>query len=108
MMRLQEEHELGRYRVRFARFDRGRWQSYGPWMEAFITDRRFLVCPDRGTPMTILPRSIMRVWRVCLGKRDGGILLLRNGTLLYFYVDWSQGAKLVKDLQHMAGYAAAV
>lgn len=102
------EQQLGRYRVQFARFGRRGWECHGPWMCAFITDRRLIVLPDEEgdelAPMVVTPRKIQRVWRAALGKRDGGILQLRTGELLYFYVEWSQGAQLVRDLKQMLGF----
>lgn len=107
MVLQQGEQYLGRYKVRFARFGRGGWQSFGPWMRAMVTDRRLIVLPDEAQaerePMVIASRSIDRVWQACLGKRDGGIIQLHSGELLYFYVEWSEAARLVKDLKLMVG-----
>ena len=107
MILKQGEQQLGRYQVQFARFGRRGWQSHGPWMCALITNQRLIVLPDETVnsqkPMVITPRKIRRVWRAALGKRDGGIIELRDGELLYFYVEWSQGAQLVRDLKQMVG-----
>ena len=110
MILKQGEQQLGRYQVQFARFGRRGWQSHGPSVCAFITNRRLIVLPDETLtdqkPMVITPRKIRRVWRAALGKRDGGIIELRDGELLYFYVEWSQGAQLVRDLKQMIGFKA--
>ena len=102
------EHKIGEYRVRLARFEHGEWQPHGPWLATMVTDLRLvMMAEDRDqSPMTILPRSIARVWHACIGKRDGGIIMLKTGHLFYFYVDWSQGARLVNDLEYMMGEVA--
>lgn len=99
------EHKIGEYRVRLARYQQGRWQSSGPWLNLIISNMRLVMAAENGqqAPMTILPASIVRVWHACIGKRDGGILMLKTGHLFYFYVDWSQGARLVHDLEVMMG-----
>ena len=100
------EHQVGRYRVQFARFSEGGWQTQGPWMRVIITNRRLIVLPDEvrredPTPLVIPARDVVRVWSVGLGKRDGGVIELSSGDLLYFYVDWSQSARLVRDIRAM-------
>jgi hypothetical protein len=101
----QGEYQLGRYKVRYAKFSRLGWDNNGPWMRILVTNRRLIILPDdaRDSQATaIIPRSnVGRVWNVCLGKRDGVILALTNGQLLYFFIDWSQGAKLVTDIREM-------
>jgi hypothetical protein len=99
------EYQLGRYKARYARFSRLGWDDNGPWMRVLVTNRRVILLADDvrdSHAATIIGRSEMvRVWNVCLGKRDGVILALTSGQLLYFFVDWSQGAKLVSDIREM-------
>ncbi len=113
------EQQRGRYRVRFTRFSRGGWHTYGPWMRVLVTDQRLIILPDEvrqqeQAPLVIAAGDIAHVWSVGLRKRDGGVLELKNGTLLYFYVDWSQSGRLIQDIRAMirpavaaAGQAAA-
>lgn len=99
------EYQLGRYKARYAKFSGLGWDNNGPWMRILVTNRRLIVLADdvRDSHVTtaITRSEIGRVWNVCLGKRDGVILALTNGQLLYFFVDWSQGAKLVSDIREM-------
>ena len=101
----QGEYQLGRYKVRYAKFSGLGWGNHGPWMRILVTNRRLIILPDdvRDSQATaiIARNEIGRVWNVCLGKRDGVILALTNGQLLYFFIDWSQGAKLVNDIREM-------
>lgn len=98
----QGEYHLGRYRVRFARFTSLGWDTHGPWMRATVTNRRVIFFPDEATddttPLTLTPNSIARVWNVALGRRDGMIIALKSGQLMYLFVDWSQGARLSRDI----------
>lgn len=102
------EYPLGRYKIRFARFTSHGWEERGSWMRALVTNQRVVFVPDdqedtrtAQSPASIDRSEILRTWNVCLGKRDGAILALTNNQLLYLYIDWSQGAKLVRDIQEM-------
>jgi hypothetical protein len=101
----QGEYQLGRYKVCYARFFGAGWDNNGPWMRLIVTNRRLILFADdvrnSQTPAVIARSDIGRVWNVCLGKRDGVILALTNGQLLYFFIEWSQGAKLVSDIREM-------
>ncbi len=102
------EYPLGRYKVRFARFTTHGWEERSAWMRALVTNQRVVFMPDDSqdaraalSPTTIESHDIVRVWNVCLGKRDGAIVALSNGQLLYLFIEWSQGAKLVRDIHEM-------
>ncbi len=101
----QGEFQLGRYKVRYADFTKVGWNARGPWMRAIITNRRLILIPDDVhnpvEPCVINGKTILYVWHVCLGTRDGMILSLSNGQLIYLFVDWAQGPHLVKDLREM-------
>jgi hypothetical protein len=102
------EYPLGSYKIRFARFTPLGWEMRGSWMRAIVTNQRVVFMPDvlEDTQAAHSPTSIARMemrlaWNVCLGRRDGAILALQNGQLVYLYVEWSQGAKLVRDIHEM-------
>jgi hypothetical protein len=100
------ERSLGRYRVQHVKFERGGWQTDGPWLRLIVTDQRLVVLPDDPRqqdiePLVIWRHAIARAWSVGLGKRDGGVIALHSGDLLYFYVDWSQSARLIRDINSM-------
>jgi len=101
----QGEYQLGRYKARYAKFFGLGWDNNGPWMRVLVTNRRIILLADdvRDSQATaiISRKEIARIWSVCLGKRDGVILALSNGQLLYFFIDWSQGAKFVNDVREM-------
>lgn len=101
----QGEYQLGRYKARYAKFSGLGWDNNGPWMRVLVTNRRVILLADDARDAhatSVIGRSdIARVWNVCLGKRDGVIMALTNGQLLYLFVDWSQGAKLVSDIHEM-------
>jgi len=101
----QGEYQLGRYKARYAKFFGPGWDNNGPWMRFIVTNRRLILFADdfrdSQTTAVISRNDIGRVWNVCLGKRDGVILALTNGQLLYFFIEWSQGAKLVTDIREM-------
>ncbi|HLV37196.1 MAG TPA: hypothetical protein VKY59_18895 [Spirillospora sp.] len=105
------EQQLGRYKVRFTRFVGGRWRTRGPWLQLIVTNRRLIILPDEArdgrTPLVISAVDIARVWSIGLGRRDGGVIALRTGEPLYFYVDWSQSARLIRDIRRMMQPAAA-
>lgn len=99
------EFQLGRYKVRYAVFSSLGWAGRGPWMRAIVTNRRFILIPDdvhkEGNPLVISSNAIRRAWSICLGRRDGALVALSNGQLLYFLIDWGQGAHMVKDIRDM-------
>ncbi|MGQ9890149.1 MAG: hypothetical protein ACUVSX_16920 [Aggregatilineales bacterium] len=101
----QGEYRLGRYRVRFARFTSLGWDTQGPWMRAVVTNRRLVFTPEDAAspiaPLELTPSSIARIWNVCLGRRDGLIIALKTGQMLYLFIDWSQGAHLGRDLREL-------
>jgi hypothetical protein len=101
----QGEYRLGRYRVRFARFTSLGWDTQGPWMRAVVTNRRLVFTPEDAAsqiaPLELPPGSIARIWNVCLGRRDGLIIALKTGQMLYLFIDWSQGARLGRDLREL-------
>lgn len=101
----QGEYRLGRYRVRFARFTSLGWDTQGPWMRAIVTNRRLIFVPEDATsdvaPLEIAPGGIVRTWNVCLGRRDGLIIALKSGQMLYMFVDWGQGARLGRDMREL-------
>lgn len=108
-----DEKQLGRYKVRFTKFTAGHWHVYGPWMRVIVTSQRLIVLPDDvqredATPLVIPAENIARVWSIGLGRRDGGVIALRSGTLLYFYVEWSQSVRLMRDVGKMLKAAAPV
>lgn len=106
----QGEYPLGRYTVRYAYFTTLGWDARGPWMRALITNRRFILIPEEAQshiePCVIEGNSVTRAWNVSLGKRDGVIIGLKNGQLIYLFIDWGQGARLVKDVREMLTPAA--
>jgi hypothetical protein len=101
----QQERHVGRYKVQYVKFIEGQWRPYGPWMRVMVTDQRLIFIPDHAPQhakqMVIYPQMIGRVWSVCLGKRDGGVIALNSGQLLYFYVHWSESARLIRDINHL-------
>ena len=100
---MQSEKQLNRYKVQAVQFTNGEWRTHGPWMRLIVTDRRLVVFPDHAPQqakhLVIYPQMIARAWSVCLGKRDGTVIALKSGQLLYFYVHWSESVKLVRDIQ---------
>lgn len=102
------EYPLGRYKTRFAHFTLQGWEARGPWMRAIVTNQRLVFMPDDPTnpqaaasPAAMKHNDIVRAWNVCLGRRDGAIIALKSGKLLYLYIEWSQGSKLVRDISEM-------
>ena len=99
------EKQLGRYKVQYVKFIDGGWHPSGPWMRIIVTNQRLVLFPDhapqQAKKLAIYPEQIARVWSICLGKRDGGIIALKSGQFLYFYVHWSESSKLVHDINHM-------
>jgi hypothetical protein len=101
----QGEFQLGRYKVRYAHFTSLGWDGRGPWMRAIVTNWRVILIPDDASdpllPCVIAGKSISRVWHVSLGRRDGVILALGSGQLIYLFIDWAQGRRLVRDIREM-------
>jgi hypothetical protein len=101
----QLENQLGRYKVQHVKFIDGQWRPYGPWMRLIVTNQRVILFPDHAVQqakhLVLYPQMIARVWSICLGKRDGAIMALRSGELLYFYVHWSESTKLIRDIHLM-------
>ncbi len=101
----QGEYRLGRYRVRFARFTTLGWDTQGPWLRAEVTNRRVLFIPEDSSSgaaaFELAPGGIARTWNVALGRRDGLIIALKSGELLYLFIDWGQGPRLGRDLREL-------
>jgi hypothetical protein len=96
------EYALGSYTVRYADWDNGEWFGVGPWLKAVVTNRRLLLFSEASSQRDrIEPEQIRRVWNLCLGRRDGVMVALKDGRRLYMLVDWSQGNKLAKDIREM-------
>ena len=98
------EFSIGRYKIRFARFSKGSWRAQGDWMRLIVTNRRLILLPDQvnqenSFPMVIPASNIAQVWSMGLGKRDGGVLELNGGELLYFFVELSQSNHLMRDIR---------
>ncbi|MBI5666905.1 MAG: hypothetical protein HZC41_02775 [Chloroflexi bacterium] len=98
------EYVLGSYKVQRVNWVNGEWFGAGQWLRALVTNRRLLIVSDnhrRDLAETIVPPDIRRVWNLCLGRRDGILVALNDGRRLYMLVDWSQGNKLVRDINEM-------
>jgi hypothetical protein len=99
------EYQLGGYQVQFVDWNGGEWRGAGFWLRAIVTNRRLLVFPDTRRSLeqtrTIKPEDIARVWNLCLGRRDGVLVILKDGRRFYLLVDWSQGGKLARDLNEL-------
>ncbi len=99
------EVEFGGYKVQSVEWVDGEWTGAGLWLKAIVTNRRLLVFPEMGdqlqNPLSYVPSDIMKAWNVSLRGKDGIMVLLRDGTHLYMLVDWSQGSKLVRDINQM-------
>jgi hypothetical protein len=98
------EFSIGRYKIRFARFSKGGWRAQGSWMRLIVTNRRLILLPDhvhqeKSFPMVIPAANIVQMWSMGLGKRDGGVIELSGGELLYFFVEWSQSSRLLRDIR---------
>jgi hypothetical protein len=100
-----DEYRIGDYKVQYVRWFDDEWAGTGYWLSATITNQRLLVFPEFGgqeRPTEVIPSTaIRRVWNVCLRGRDGVMVALKDGRRLYMLVDWSQGSKLVRDMQDM-------
>jgi hypothetical protein len=77
-------------------------------MRALVTNQRLVFMPDEPhdarapqSPTSIERTDIRLAWSVALGRRDGAIIALGNGQLVYLFIEWSQGAKLVRDIREM-------
>ncbi len=99
------EYELGRYKVQYVEWKDGEWSGTGYWLRAVVTNHRLLVFPEKGPQdqdvEIIYPDHITRAWNVCLRGRDGLMVELNDYRRLYMLVDWSQGGKLVRDINEM-------
>jgi hypothetical protein len=98
------EFSVGRYKIRFARFSKGSWRTQGNWMRLLVTNRRLILLPENvqqkdSFPMAIAAANIVQVWSMGLGKRDGGVIELKGGELLYFFVDLAQSTHLMQDVR---------
>lgn len=107
------ELQVGRYKVQFAKFSEGNWRAHGPWMRVVVTNERLVVMPDDVSPsgkapLEIMADTILRVWSICLGRRDGIVVALSSGDLLYFFVEWSESVRLVRDVRQMIRPATPV
>lgn len=99
------EFQYGCYKVQYVEWANEEWNGTGFWLQATVTNRRLLVFPELGVyPQdyeTIAPSDIMRVWNVSLAGRDGILIRLSDKRCLHLLVDWSQGSKLVRDIDKM-------
>ncbi|MEZ4667086.1 MAG: hypothetical protein R3E39_04060 [Anaerolineae bacterium] len=99
------EFPYGTYKVQYVEWQNEEWTGTGFWLRATVTNRRLLVFPELGVyPQdydSINPADIMKVWNVSLQGRDGILIRLRDGRCLHMLVDWSQGSKLVRDIDLM-------
>lgn len=99
------EYQFGCYQIQHVEWIDGEWNGDGYWQRALVTNRRLIVFPEvterAKTPESIKPTDIIKVWSACLRGRDGILVVLKNGRHLYMLVDWSQGSKLVKDINSM-------
>jgi hypothetical protein len=99
------EYLLGSYKVQHAHWMNGEWFGAGYWLRVLVTNRRLLLHAEasrhREDTETINPADITKVWNLCLGKRDGILVALQDGRRLYMLVDWSQGNRLVRDINDM-------
>lgn len=100
-----DEYPLGFYKVQLVEWEHGDWAETGYWLNAVVTNHRLVIFPTMNASskdQTILqPLDIRKVWNVCLKGRDGIMIAQQDGTDLYMLVDWSQGNKLVRDLNEM-------
>lgn len=97
------EYQVGSYKVQQVNWENGEWRGPGYWLQAIVTNRRLLVYPERDVQAAeaIRPSDIVRAWNISLRGRDGMMVELRDKRRLYMLVDWSQGNKLVSDIQKM-------
>jgi hypothetical protein len=99
------EYLLGRYKVQYMGWMNGEWQGEGYWQRALVTNRRLLVYPETaqhfGFTDAVMPGEIVKAWNLSMGRRDGILLLLKDKRRLYLLVDWSQGHKLVRDINDL-------
>ncbi|MCA0456376.1 MAG: hypothetical protein LCI00_20540 [Chloroflexi bacterium] len=99
------EFQYGCYKVQYVDWQEQEWSGTGFWLQATVTNKRLLVYPELGVyPQdyeTIQPTDIMKVWNVSLRGKDGILIRLRDGRCLHLLVDWSQGSKLVRDIDKM-------
>ncbi len=100
-----DEYPFGYYKIQRVEWEHGEWTETGYWLTAVVTNHRFMIFPGTNASVTaqktLQPMDIRKVWNVCLKGRDGVMIALRDGKRLYMLVDWSQGNKLVKDLDEM-------
>ena len=100
-----DEYPFGYYKVQHVAWEHGEWHDTGYWLNAVVTNHRLIIFPgvDQNGDIqdALQPIDIRKVWNVCLKGRDGIMIALRNGKRLYMVVDWSQGNRLVKDLNEM-------
>ncbi|MCB9450869.1 MAG: hypothetical protein H6672_05485 [Anaerolineaceae bacterium] len=98
-----DEHAIETYTVQYVQWLNDEWIGRGEWLQAVVTNRRLMLIPPedglRGKVDSVRYAEINRVWNLCLGKRDGVLLRLKNRQHLYLYVDWSQGNRLAHHLQ---------
>lgn len=99
------EFQYGCYKVQYVDWQEEEWAGTGFWLQATVTNKRLLVYPELGVyPQdyeTIQPTDIMKVWNVSLRGKDGILIRLRDNRCLHLLVDWSQGGKLVRDIDKM-------
>lgn len=97
-----DEHPIATYKVQYVHWLNDTWIGRGDWLQAIVTNRRLLLIPSenslRGKVESIRYQDVNNVWNLCLGKRDGVLLRLKNRQHFYLYVEWSQGNKLVHHL----------
>ncbi len=99
------EFQYGCYKVQYVEWANEEWTGTGFWLQATVTNRRLVVFPELGVyPQdyeAIQPNEITKVWNVSLAGRDGVLIRLRDNRCLHMLVDWSQGSKLVRDIDKM-------
>lgn len=99
------EFQYGCYKVQYVEWSDNEWLGTGFWLQAIVTNKRLVVFPELGVyPQdyeTIPPSAIMKVWSVSLAGKDGILIRLGDNRCLHLLVDWSQGSKLVRDIDKM-------
>lgn len=100
-----DEYPFGYYKVQRVEWEHGDWHETGYWLNVVVTNHRLITFPGNQTSSKaesiLQPLEIRKVWNVCLKGRDGIMIALRDGKRLYMLVDWSQGNRLVRDMNEM-------
>lgn len=100
-----DELSLGRYKVQRVYWEHGEWSQAGYWVNAMVTNRRLIFYPTQSETTqnrkSLKAADISSAWNVCLGGRDGLLIVLKDGRELYMLVEWSQGNRLARDVNQM-------